>query len=131
MNRLTLCHAHLNTALADFSPILVRDAGNPLLHPHRIYAEIRITGSRTNPTIESRFTVTILVIATPASTDNVYQYIDVANQFHDYLQSLALQVPAVGCLIQDGLLKVEDFGFVDKAETIKQATVTCEITLEN
>jgi len=130
MNNLTLCRAHLIKALRDFSPIPVRKAGNPLLHPSRLYAEIRIPGSKTNPVVESRFTVIILIIATPSSTDNVYQYIDVANQFHDYLQKLALQVPTVGCLVQDGVLKVDDFGFVDKAETIKQATVTCEISLE-
>jgi hypothetical protein len=65
----------------------------------------------------------------PQSTDNIYQYINVANQFHDFLEQLAIMVPGAGCLVQDGILKVEDLGFVDKVETIRQAKVTCEVSL--
>lgn len=130
LNALTLCRAWAMKALTDFSPVEVRVQGNPLLHPSRLYAEINMTGPRTNPAVESRFTITVLVLATPSGSDNVYQYVDVANQFHDFLARLVLQIPDVGCVVQDGTLKVDDFGFVDKAETIKQATVTCELSLE-
>jgi hypothetical protein len=108
----------------------VRNLGNLLEPPGRIYVEIHINGPKTNPTIESRFTVLIFVIATPRSTDNIYQYINVANQFHDFLEQLAIMVPDAGCLVQDGILRVEDLGFIDKAETIRQAKVTCEVNLD-
>lgn len=130
MNRLTSCRAFLLNYLTNQSPVPVKIVGDTTLHPARLYAEIRITGPVTRPTIENRFTVIVLIISIPAAADNMYQYIDIANQFHDLLQNLSLSVPDVGCLTQDGRLKVEDFGFVDKAETIKQATVTCDITLE-
>ena len=128
---LTKCRAVLLKALKDFSPIPVKVTGDSTLHPARLYGEFRLTGPKTRPTIENRFTLYILIIAIPDATTNAYQYIDIANQFHDYLERLALTIPAVGCLRQDGKLNVEDYGYVDKAETIKQATVICDLLLEN
>ena len=130
MNQLTKCRASLFNFLTTISTVPVKIVGDTTLHPARLYAEIRINGPVTRPTIENRFTVNILVISLPAASANAYDYIDIANQFHDVLENLTLTVTGVGCLTQDGRLKVTDFGFVDKAETIKQATVTCDIILE-
>lgn len=130
MNSLTKCRAHLTNTLATFSPVPVKYPQNPLVHPAPLYAEIRVDGPTTTPTIKHLFTVTVLVIALPATDTNIYQYLDTANQFHDYLEELALTIPDVGCLTQEGELRVSDFGYVDRAETIKQATVTCDVILE-
>lgn len=127
---LTSCRAVLFKALHDFSPIPIKIPGDSSPHPARLYGEFRLTGPKTKPTIENRFTLHILIIAIPAATTNAYQYIDMANQFHDHLENLALTIPNIGCLRQDGKLHIEDFGYVDKPETIKQAMVICDLLLE-
>lgn len=127
---LTSCRAALFKALSDFSPVPVKLVGDSSLHPARLYAEFRLNGPYTRIQVENRFTLNILILAIPTAETNAYQYIDIANQFHDHLETLAVIVTGVGCLRQDRLLKVEDYGYVDKAETIKQATVTCELILE-
>ena len=131
MNSLTQCRAALLNFLKNASPVPVKATGDSTMHPARLYAEININGPITKPKISQRFKLNILVIAIPRPEDNVYSYIDIANQFHDILQALALTVPNVGCLSHDGDINVLDFGYVDKAETIKQATITCDIILEN
>ena len=130
LNSLTKCRAYLTNALAEFSPVPVRDAGNLTAPPARLYVEVNINGPKTNPTIDAKFNLTLLVIAIPPPTDNFFQYVDIAHQFQRYLNGLFIIIPDVGCLMQDGTILVKDLGYVDRVETIRQAKVLCEFILE-
>lgn len=131
LNSLTKCRAYLSNAIAEFSPVPIRDAGNLVSPPPpRLYAEIHLTSSKTNPTVDSRFKLILLVFAIPRSSDNFFEHIDVAYQFRRFLNGLYVIIPDVGCLTQEGLLTVQDLGFIDKAETIKKAKVLSDFILE-
>lgn len=130
VSQLTKCRQELFTALTARSPVRVKLPTETNPHPARFYAEFRLTGPKTRPSIDSRFKLYVLVIGLPAPDTNAYHYVDIANQFHDILTDLAVTVSGIGCLRQDGAVIVEDFGYVDKTETIQQATVICELLLE-
>lgn len=130
MNNLTSCRAYLIEYIETRVPVPVKADGDTAAHPARQYIEIRVNGPETQPGIQSKFTLNVLVITLPASDSNAYVGIDLANQIHDLLQDANILVPDVGCLVQDGKLWVHDFGYVDLAKTIKQATVTCYFILE-
>lgn len=130
MNSLTLCRAHLFDFLEKHITVPVKTIGDTTAHPARLYCELRLTGPKTRPGIDNLFTLNILIICLPEATTNVYQYIDLANQIHDLVLRLAVSVANVGCLTQQGAVRVQDFEFVDAAKTIQQAVVTTDLILE-
>lgn len=129
-NRLTLCRANVIKYLDDRISVPIKQVGDTTAHPARMYVEIRVTGPETNPGVLSRFTINVLVISLPEADTNAYAYIDLANQIHDILEAMSVSILGVGCVSQDGKLKVNDFGFVDAAKTIQQANVVCDFILE-
>ena len=130
LNNLTLCRANVLKYIDDNVTVPVKQVGDISVHPARLYIEVRVTGPVTTPGVRSRFTLNVLVISLPEADTNVYAYIDLANQIHDILQAMSISIVNVGCIVQDGQLRVNDFGFVDSAKTIQQANVVCDFILE-
>lgn len=130
MNPLTLCRAHLFDTLEKQISIPVKAVGDTTAHPARVYCELRLNGPKTRPGIDNLFTLNILIIALPHADTNAYCYIDTANQIHDLVLGLAVSITGVGCLTQQGVVRVQDFEFVDTAKTIQQAVVTTDFILE-